>query len=237
MISPNAIKQLEFDKVFILSMGTQEVKKQLLKIGIPDYKIDSSYVDALVKARINFVRDYAKVIYKFKISGSVAEAGVFRGEFAKIINEAFPDRKLYLFDTFEGFDERDIPYERDNNFSDYNAGDLNWTSEKLVLDKMIHKENVLIKKGYFPDSAADIEERFCFVNLDMDLYKPIFEGLKFFYPLMVPGGIIVIHDYYSEGCRGVNAAIEEFVELHPEILPFPIGDDMSIAIQKPKNIF
>jgi hypothetical protein len=35
----------------------------------------------------------------------------------------------------------------------------------------------------------------------------------------------------------VNAAIEEFVGLHPEILPFPIGDDMSIAIQKTGNIF
>ena len=45
-----------------------------------------------------------KEIKKRKIQGSVAEVGVFQGEFAQYINVAFPDNKLYLFDTFEGFD-------------------------------------------------------------------------------------------------------------------------------------
>ena len=44
--------------------------------------------------------------------GECAEAGVFEGDFAKWINQYFPDRKLYLFDTFEGFDMRDIEKEK-----------------------------------------------------------------------------------------------------------------------------
>ena len=30
----------------------------------------------------------------------------------------FPDRKLFLFDTFEGFDERDIIIDKANSYSD-----------------------------------------------------------------------------------------------------------------------
>lgn len=77
-----------------------------------------------------------------------------------------------------------------------------------------------------------MKENFCFVNLDMDLYKPTLEGLLFFYPLMVHGGIIVVHDFFSKGYEGVNAAVKEFLDENPLLVPFPIGDNVSIAIQK-----
>ena len=47
-----------------------------------------------------------------KLDGSVAECGVYKGEFASVINRCFYDRKLYLFDIFEGFDLRDVETER-----------------------------------------------------------------------------------------------------------------------------
>ena len=46
----------------------------------------------------------------------------------------------------------------------------------------------LFKKGYFPESAHGIDEKFAFVSLDLDLYKPTLEGLRFFYPKMIKGG-------------------------------------------------
>ena len=46
----------------------------------------------------------ANEIIKKKVHGNVAELGVFKGIFSKIINKKFPDKKLYLFDTFESFD-------------------------------------------------------------------------------------------------------------------------------------
>lgn len=67
----------------------------------------------------------------------------------------------------------------------------------------------------------------------MDLYKPTLEGLRFFYPLMVSGGIITVHDYFSQGYEGVKAALKEFMdEMQDNMVPFPIGDHTSIAIQK-----
>lgn len=233
IVNPERLLTMQYDEVIIVSLSAMNaIKKQLLDMGIAENKINTTYIDSKVKVREQFVRDFAAIIYSNGIGGCVAEAGVFQGEFASIINESFPDRRLYLFDTFEGFDERDIIYETINKFSDAVSGHLNVTSEELVLSKMSCPENCIIKKGYFPESAKGIKEKFCFVNLDMDLYKPTLEGLLFFYPLMVHGGIIIVHDFFSKGYDGVNAALKEFLEKNPLLVPFPIGDNVSIAIQK-----
>src|SRR3954469_19259810 len=52
------------------------------------------------------------------VAGNVAELGVYKGDFSKRLNQLFPDKKLYLFDTFSGFDERDISIEHNKGYSD-----------------------------------------------------------------------------------------------------------------------
>lgn len=235
IVSPEDIFQYQWDEVIIVSFSAMDaIQKQLIDMGLAQNKINISYVNYKVWAREIFVKHYAQVINAITDKEiCVAEAGVFQGEFARVINESFPDRKLYLFDTFEGFDGRDVAYEKEYGFSDAVEGYLNLTSESLILGKMKYRENCVIRKGYFPESAEGVKERFCFVSLDMDLYKPTLEGLRFFYPLMTQGGIILIHDYFSHGYEGINAAVEEFIEeTDREIVPFPIGDAVSIAIQK-----
>ena len=234
VIKPREIKEWDWDEIIIISTSAMEaIREQLLQMGISRQRINTRYVDLQVVPRRKWLEDFALIIHKKSILGAVAEAGVFQGEFASVINSSFPDRILYLFDTFEGFDQRDVMFEEKNGYSDARAGHLSITSETLVLDKMKYPKNCVIKKGYFPETAADINEKFCYVNLDMDLYKPTLEGLRFFYPRMTNGGIITIHDYFSQGYEGVNAAVKEFLnEVSDDITPFPIGDHVSIAIQK-----
>ena len=55
----------------------------------------------------------ANEILERNTPGAVAELGVYRGEFARLINVAFPDRKLYLFDTFSGFDKEQVREDRE----------------------------------------------------------------------------------------------------------------------------
>lgn len=109
---------------------------------------------------------------------------------------------------------------------------LSKTSVELVLSKLPHPQKAIIKKGYFPETARGLEEeRFIFVNLDFDLFHPILEGLRFFYPRMVCGGVIVVHDFYSPGCPGVKEAIDVFeTELKCKMKKMPIGDHCSIAV-------
>lgn len=234
VIKPQDIKNWSWDEIIIISISAMEaIREQLLQMGISRQKINTRYVDLKVIPRRKWLEDFALITYEKNILGAVAEAGVFQGEFASVINSNFPDRILYLFDTFEGFDQRDVMFEERNSYSDAKVGYLNITSETLVLDKMKYPKNCVIRQGYFPETATDIHEKFCYVNLDMDLYKPTLEGLRFFYPRMTDGGIITIHDYFSQGYEGVNAAVEEFLdEVSDDITPFPIGDQVSIAIQK-----
>jgi hypothetical protein len=99
------------------------------------------------------------------------------------------------------------------------------------MSKMIYPNNVEIHQGYFPDSAIEINETFMFVNLDFDLYQPILSGLCFFYPKMLKGSVILVHDYYHAGLSGIREAIKQYEkEIGREIAKLPIGDNQSIAL-------
>ncbi|MBQ6773401.1 MAG: hypothetical protein IJP48_04975 [Synergistaceae bacterium] len=153
----------------------------------------------------------SREIKRYNIEGSCAELGVYRGDFARLINNYFPDRKLYLFDTFTGFDSRDANIEKSENFSEAKQ-DFSGTSEEFVLNKMSHPEQCIIKKGWFPDTTEGVTDKFCFVRIDADLYQPTIAGLEFFYPRLVHGGVIMIHDFNNNEYKGIRIAVKEFCD-------------------------
>lgn len=169
-----------------------------------------------------------KEIYENNIPGAVAELGVFRGDFAKFINMTFPDRKLYLFDTFEGFDERDLKREIKEKFSP-NRDNFENTSVKIVLRKMAYQENCIVKQGFFPETARNLEERYAFVSLDVDLYEPIYNGLKYFYPRLEKGGYLFVHDYNNKEYTGTREAVKRFSREY-NVSYFPLTDINGSAV-------
>lgn len=167
--------------------------------------------------RIGMLRLCMDEIMDNKVRGNMAEVGVYKGDFAKYLNYYLPDRKLYLFDTFAGFDtldnnENDKKLENNSDFSD--------ASVEEVLKKMIKPEQCIVKKGYFPGTADGLEDEFCFVSLDADLYQPILAGLEYFYPRLQPGGYIFVHDYGTYAWNGVKKAVRKFcLERHVSYTP------------------
>ena len=229
---PEKLDSLPYDAIYLATFSTAEVQSQLREMGIDEKKIVQPLVSTRESAREAFLENLAQELYRKGIPGSVAEAGVFRGEFAKQINRCFPDRKLYLFDTFQGFDDRDLVYEpgydEDSSRGDY----FMETSVDLVMSKMLHPENVVIRKGYVPESLEGVEDSFCFVNLDMDLYKPTLEALRWFYPRMNAWGGILIHDYFDTySYPNLRKGVIEFAEEVGAHF-FPIGDSLSVFVVK-----
>jgi O-methyltransferase len=161
--------------------------------------------------RISTLELIAAEIHENCVEGSVAEFGVYRGDFARLINKLFPERKLYLFDTFKGFDERDLTTEIMHSFSSGKKA-FSDTSVSAVLHKMDHPQNVVIREGYFPETAQGLEnEQWAFVSIDADLYDPIYAGLEFFYPNMCSGGGgIMVHDYNNADFKGTKQAVRDF---------------------------
>jgi O-methyltransferase len=74
---------------------------------------------------------------------------------------------------------------------------------------MKYRSNCVVKKGWFPETAEDIDERFAFVSIDADLFEPIYRGLLFFYPRLEKGGYIFVHDYNGK-MYGARDAVQRF---------------------------
>ncbi|MEP6726991.1 MAG: TylF/MycF/NovP-related O-methyltransferase [Bacteroidota bacterium] len=168
--------------------------------------IDKNYFDYIRLSALELVSNEINVR---GLAGNVAELGVYKGKFARYINKYFPERLLYLFDTFEGFDNRDVVKEKKDNLS---SGDQDFsdTSVAAVLALMPFPAQCRAVKGFFPESATSIEDTFVFVSLDADLYEPIYNGLQFFYPRLVKGGYIFIHDFNNDLYKGSRKAVEQF---------------------------
>jgi O-methyltransferase len=189
--------------------------------------IDKNYLDYI---RLSTLELVSQEIISKKIPGNVAELGVYKGKFSKYINNYFPNKTLYLFDTFEGFDERDKETETKENFSGGDQDFSNTTVEK-VLAIMPYPKQCRIVKGFFPESATGIEDVFCFVSLDTDLYEPIYNGLVYFYPRLSKGGYIFIHDFNNDAYKGARKAVEHFCrENNVAFVPIPdLGGSVIIA--------
>lgn len=228
--SPESIVKTDYDVIITASLaGFNLMVEQLTDLGVPQEKIHTGYVTATVQSRIVFLERLAWMFQEKGIHGCVAECGVFMGEFAREINRVFPNHKFYLFDTFSGFDARDIAHEGKNEYSELGAGHFNITTEELVLSKLPHPDMCIVRKGYFPETTEGISDTFCFVNLDFDLYQPTLAGLEYFAPRMVKGGVILVHDYFAAGFRGVKAAVNDFNKAN-EYKVIPIGDGLSVLL-------
>lgn len=239
VIDPEKIPYYQYDTIIVAALmigARKEIIKRLVdSLHVPKEKINTEYIDAFVKSRYRFLLDQSEIIHKNNISGSVAEVGVWRGDYAKYINAYFPDRNLYLFDTFNWYDERDIKSDREKGiegslFSNKNI--FRDTSVDLVKAVLPHPEKAIFKVGYFPESASDVNESFAFVNLDVNLYSTTLAALEFFYPRMQKGGVILCHDYFSwDVDPGSSMAINEFCSKY-NISYIAIGDRLSVALIK-----
>jgi hypothetical protein len=143
------------------------------------------------------------------LPGDFAELGVWKGNSAAILADfaAQSGRRLFLFDTFYGFDQRDLvgsdqvhPHE----FSD--------TSIDYVRETVGHQDLTTYITGFFPGSVTEeaAQASYALVHIDCDLYQPMKAALAFFYPRMPKGGMMILHDYSSGLWEGAAQAIDEF---------------------------
>lgn len=175
----------------------REIEKNLnadkKEFEISDYSHERYYRNDYV--RLKTLELLVDEIKRADIKGQIAELGVFQGDFAQFLNAAFPDRKLYLFDTFDGFDEEELTKEVESSVISATQDIYKNTSVQRVMAKMKYKENVVINQGLFPSSVNGLEDEFAFVSLDCDWEESLYQGLCYFYPRLIAGGYIMIHDY------------------------------------------
>ncbi|MDO5298188.1 MAG: TylF/MycF/NovP-related O-methyltransferase [Clostridia bacterium] len=209
---------------------TGQLTNQARSLGYQGRIMALSDVYTTFDLRAATFRRLADRISANAVEGALAELGTYRGDFAWQLNERFPDRKLYLFDTFDGFDERDIRVERQMSTSRAAVHDFSNTRDRDVLTRMPYEDQVVIRKGFFPETAQGLEERFALVSIDVDLYAPTLAGLEYFYPRLVSGGAILLHDYNSMQFDGVRKAVDEYERRHGMLPLIPLSDLHGTAV-------
>lgn len=201
--------------------------ESIVDISSPSYYFDPSVFfenSYFSKGMWNFSRyslceSCMKEIYYKGIPGQVVECGVLLGDFANVMSRCFPDRRLYLFDTFEGVPENRVTdIEKTMWDIDFLRKSMDYFSVvpeiEQIIDRIAWKKHVVVKKGFFPDTAIgdkEVEdERYCLVDIDMGFYDSTVEALNFFYDRLSPGGYILVDDIRHKGVYSTRRAVDEF---------------------------
>jgi O-methyltransferase len=183
-------------------------------------------------ANINIILDLIDQVAG--VDGDIGECGVYRGgtllAIGLYLRQSGARRRIYGFDSFEGFDasvEIDLRLggAEDPQKSRHGFADTSYAVIVRKLELLKLSEVALLIKGYFRDTLPTAPaRRYAFVHLDCDLYQSYRDCLEYFYERMTPGGIILLDEYDDPPWPGCNKAVDEFLDGRPERLE-PIRRD------------
>jgi O-methyltransferase len=150
--------------------------------------------------------------------GCVVECGVWRGGMSAGLADIMPDRVHYLFDSFEGLPPvREIDgksaqaWQRNTNAPEYHD---NCRADASYADRAMKRSRASkfsLVPGWFADTLPDFApcEGIAVLRLDGDWYDSTLECLIHLYHYVIPGGVIIIDDYYTwDGC---TRAVHDFL--------------------------
>ena len=156
------------------------------------------------------------------LPGETAEAGVYDGTSSRIICRTL-NRPHHAFDSFEGMSE---PDSADGHY--WQAGDL--AASEQQARGVLEPFGARVYRGWIPEIFAEARiERLCLAHVDVDLYQPTRDSFAFFYPRLVPGGVLLCDDYGFATCPGARRAIDEFMADKPEpVVHLPTGQALVV---------
>lgn len=161
------------------------------------------------------------------IEGSIVECGVWKGGTMMIMAEKLKSlnslkRKLYLYDTYEGMTqptEKDIDYSGNDSISrwkksqkteinDWCYASIEEVKNNLTLTKY-PSDKIEYVKGKVQDTIPSVmPDKIALLRLDTDWYDSTKHELVHLFPLLQPGGILIIDDYGF--WKGQKEAVDEY---------------------------
>jgi O-methyltransferase len=195
----------------------------------PDRRFDALYVDGLLatgtspaplRRRDRFRRLLQELEPALALKGRVAECGCFRGLSSFLVCSRLREREsgfdgdgYEIYDSFQGLSE---PRAEDAASAGMDrgvlrtmkAGSFGFPLEE-VRRALSAFPRIRYGAGWIPDAFPQDEGRYRFVHVDVDLYQPTKASLEYFWPRLVPGGVIVCDDYNWDGAK---RAVDEFTE-------------------------
>jgi O-methyltransferase len=180
------------------------------------------------------------------VAGDVVELGCHEGVTAvvlqKTLDEHASDKRLHVFDSFQGLPAPGTEDLRDG-VPATEAGALAVGEDRLR--RTFEKYGARlpeIHKGWFSDTlAAGLPSAIAFAHLDGDLYASTKVSLEHVYPRLSRGAVVVVDDYHDPALLpstwslfpGVKQACDEFLADKPEKMqPLLAGDECHACFAK-----
>ena len=167
------------------------------------------------------------------LPGAFAEVGVYRGGTARLLAVAAAalERPLHLFDTFAGTPPELVADDEHGWEGCHRA------SKEDVRRYLSAYPGVVWHVGEFGETCGGVAEPLCFVHVDCDIFAPTAAALAWAWQHLVPGGVIVVHDYGAPNCPGVTRAVDAHSARHGvpvHVLAGP-GDNGQCMMEAPRE--
>lgn len=200
-------------------------QKILKSLGYEMRRTEELYLGSL--RQFDYGKVFNRVLYFYERytaiedrEGDIVECGIGYSRTFQILAcllkwENNPHRKLYGFDSFEGFPE---PHPEDRSARNPKKGEWKVLTpnqlfrilELLRLDKEFIENQVRIEKGFFEDTLSlTTIEKIALLHLDVDLYQSYKMCLEQLFPKVVKGGVVLFDEYDSPNWPGAKKAIDE----------------------------
>ena len=147
--------------------------------------------------------------------GDVIECGIFQGVtsvlMAKLMDIRHSNKKLFLFDSFQGLPEPDRKVDASLRFQ--KGG---WKASRAEVEALLAKYNVLqrcvLYEGWFADTLPQLNDgqQFCFAYVDADLHSSTVDCLRHIWQRLGQNAVAVFDDYHHPS-GGVRKALDEWV--------------------------
>ena len=97
------------------------------------------------------------------------------------------------------------------------------------------RSHIDIRPGWIPDTFQGLEQnRYAFAHVDVDIYQSTLDCCEYFYPRLVPGGVLLFDEYTFAAARGEKDAVDEFFADKPESpITLPTGQALILSAQSP----
>lgn len=143
---------------------------------------------------------------------ATVELGVGNGNYARWLVET-GNKNVWAYDTFDGA----FPLHTVSDWENRDTYAIGGQSSNTTVRSLLESLGVTCVTGVFPDTFHEAHPYSVeFVHADMDTYVAIKAALELFHPLMIEGGVFMVHDYNNVTMPGARKATEEFIETHGE---------------------
>lgn len=181
----------------------------------------------LSKGQLDLVETLLADLAERAIPGDCIEAGVWRGGTVILMRAALDmyamaDRQVIAADSFCGIPPntrfRHDPVDRWNDRWVASSGEV---SGHLAAFGM-NDGRIELLEGPFASSLSTLAGRkLAFIRLDCDSHDSVMDALTGLYPLLMPGGVILIDDWHLIGCR---IAIDSYRKQHGIVDPIEVTE-------------